>query len=91
MNTGTFILGLLIFIGGLFAGSYTYTPNGNAYLTFENVNENQPLNIWMIPLMIIGIVLMIIGALIPSVTKVTETTSTEIPSRKKVIIREEEI
>ena len=91
MNVGIFVLGLVVLLGGLFAGTYTITSTGNSFLSLDNTsNTFQPFDMFSLPLLIARIVLILVGALIPGVTTTIEKESTELPVKKKVTVREEE-
>jgi len=77
MNTGMFLVGLIILIIGLL-GAVQDTQASRPYADFS------------IPLIAIGLIVMVIGALVPSVTTTTERRSVETPVVKKTRVVERE-
>jgi len=89
MNLGVFVVGLVILIAGVLASGYTITGNGVAF--FASEAGSQPYDYLAIPLIVIGLLLMVISAIIPSVTETTERKTIEHPvqTKKTTTVRED--
>ncbi|MBI3334122.1 hypothetical protein HYZ97_01430 [Candidatus Pacearchaeota archaeon] len=92
MNSGLFIVGLIVLIGGLFAAGYGVDASGN-YFFGPNLDPSSrhPYGSFAVFFITIGLVVMIIGALMPEVITTRETSTVlETPKEKhtKVVVRE---
>lgn len=76
MNEGMFVAGLLLIIAGIFGVIY-------------EVSNHYPYRQLGVAGIVIGVVLLIVGAAVPTVTTETQTISREMPVKKKTIVREE--
>jgi len=73
MNAGLFGIGVLIAFFGVVAYGVANTTDGVSYLSFDRA-VYHPYSSYGAPLLIIGFLLIGLGALIPSVRTVTERT-----------------
>ena len=91
MNTGMFLVGLIILIIGLLAAGYTVYNNKVYFFgAVQDTQASRPYADFSIPLIAIGLIVMVIGALVPSVTTTTERRSVETPVVKKTRVVERE-
>ena len=75
MNNSVFVIGLIVLILGLAAGFYTALGDFKQYSVF---------------LIVVSVIILIIGALVPSVKTVTTHRETVIPEKRtKVVVRED--
>jgi len=91
MNSGIFIVGLVILIAGIFAAGYAETVTGSYFFgAVTNTSSTHPYGAFGIPLVVLGILVMLAGALMPEVVTTKETTAIEVPQKKhtKVVVKE---
>ncbi len=81
MNTGIFVLGLIILVLGIFA--YGYSPDG---FSFAFGGDDRPYYGLGILMLIVGLVLMIVGAFVSTTKEVVDEE--DLPVRRTVV-REE--
>ncbi len=91
MNTGVFALGFIVLILGLFAAGYTIYENKTYFFgTFQENTATRPYSNLSIPLIVVGIILMFVSAIIPTVRTTTKKSYVETPVRKTKIIQTED-
>ena len=90
MNTALFGVGVVLVILGLIASAYVVTET-DEYLfgAFTDTDAERPYAGYAIPLIVVGILLMIVGALIPTETVITKRTTVEPVRKTTTRIREE--
>ena len=86
MNNTLFGLGVVLIILGILAGFFGIS-NGTLVVGNET---NRPYATLSIPLVIVGIILLIIGAIVPTRTVVRERSYTTTPERRTKRVVEEE-
>jgi uncharacterized membrane protein len=91
MNEGIFVLGFVILIIGVLAAGYTvYEDKTYFFGKIREESAQKPYANLSIPLIIIGILVMIISAVIPTVRTTTKRSYVEHPVKKTRIVEREE-
>ncbi|HLC52980.1 MAG TPA: hypothetical protein VJK03_00400 [Candidatus Nanoarchaeia archaeon] len=68
MNNGVFSVGLILFVLGVLLAGYTLIINTSLGA------QPDPYGQYAVPLVVLGLIVMIIGALVPSVTSTVTST-----------------
>ncbi len=91
MNGGLFVLGAIVLIIGLLAAGYTIYENKTYFFgAFGETNATRPYSQFSIPLIVMGLVIMLVSAMIPTVKTTTTKSYISNPVKKTKVVETEE-